>query len=274
MSPRVQTPNDQFFEPIVVQQPHTVTHNKLYWLNMSVAFTDPAVANELRTVYTDPQGFSVIVYSAWSDLMNARVRYQITASKTQFSTEQVPISAQAGYSGRYLPLLPWQIPIYLRAQSLIQGSFINTGSEIDGFVCWYTEKVGTDQKIHIKRSQSYWLFVDLTSTSLIGRTTQVEDDMLIWGAACHQPTGNNPQSAITARVVDNGTNEAWSSAQIPILAMASPPGVALNVGTATANQITRYRRPYLLRAFNQLRIEFSAAASGQYIAFFCERLLR
>ena len=76
----IRTPNQQFAtDPPVFQQARTVTHSKIFWLSMDLAFT--GAANELKTAFTDPQGFSVIVRSAWSDILGARVRFTVSAEK-------------------------------------------------------------------------------------------------------------------------------------------------------------------------------------------------
>lgn len=243
----------------VYQVPRTVKHSEIFWLNMDVNFAAPAVANELRTAYSDPEGFSVIVRGAWSNLATARVRFIEDGSRRECSVEQNPILGQAGNSDKTLPIYWWEQPVVLPAQALLRGDFINTGSETGGRVNFMGEIIGRDRDIRVSRSYWFRLLVDLGNASLIGRTTQLDSDVLIWGAS------TNAAVTILGRIIDNATNYAWMSEQIPVRAFA---------GLSTAVQpVIRYHRPYLLRALSQLRVEFSSAVTGNYIEFICERLI-
>jgi hypothetical protein len=262
---RTQRPNQRWDRQISwAQRPRVVTHSQIFWLNMSVAFT--GVAAELASAFTEPEGFDTIVRAAWSDLTSARVRVNESESDRWWSSVQIPVRSIAGNSTEVQPLLPLPQPVYLEARGVLQGDWINSGAENAGRVCFYTEKTGNDpsgrpydQHIEVSNSYGFWLLLDLGQTT--STTDPVNSDVLIWGASTNVET-----SAIIGRIFNETTNYAWSSQQIPILAMAGQDG--------QPQPIMRFHRPYKLPNNVQLRAEINTAVTGNYMSLLCERILR
>lgn len=248
------------------QKKRTVTHSKIFWHKMAVSFT--GVAGEPFTGFTKDQGFDCLIKGAWSDLSLAKAQVKPTETDINWSTSQIPLRAWLGNSNQVNPIVYWYPPWILQARAVIQANFTNTFAEPAGTVCFYSEKQEMrDQAGHVisigdtpytvTKSQTYWLFMDLSKTPAV--TDSVNNDVLIKGATC-----NVENSAVIGRIFNETTNEAWSSEQIPLRAMAGVDG--------QVQPILRYGNPYLLPRSVRLRAEISATATNQYIAFLCERV--
>jgi hypothetical protein len=230
---------------------------------MAIPFT--SVANEVVTSATTPEGFDCLALASWTDVTRARVRLSETESDRGWSSLQVPVRAIMGSSVQVQPLLHLPQPVFLEARATIKGDWINTGTEPASTACFHAIKVGLDPSRHpydgqveIRRSYGFWLLVDLGA--LIGTTDPVNNDVLIWGAT------TNAEPNILGRITNSSSNYSWSDANIPLRAMAGVDG--------QVQPIMRYHRPYLLPNNVKLRVDVSAAVTGNYIAFLCERILQ
>lgn len=257
---RPQPRRDDWRQAPYIQKPRDARHSQIFWLNQSVTFN--GVAGELTTALTHPEGFDCVVRGAWSDLTQARVQLLSGESDRNWSAPQIPIRAIAGNSQQAQPLVWLAQPILLQARATIQGNWLNSGAELSGRLCFYTEILGDDRRtgdglIRVTESYAFWLLCDLSKVS--STTAAVNSDMLIWGAT------TNAADAIIGRVTDETTNYSWSSEQIPIRAMAGVDG--------QVQPVMRYRQPYLLPANVQLRVDVNTAVAGNYMAFLCERIL-
>ena len=241
--------------PSFQQKPRTVTHSQIFWLNMAVPFT--SVANETPTAYTEEEGFDSIIRASWTDLLIARVKMVETRTDRSWSVPQIPIRAIAGASNQAQPLVPLPDPVYLEARGQIRGDWLNSGTEAAGRVCFYSELAGMDGQIKVKTAQGFWLLCNLGAVN--STTDTCNSDLLIWGAT------TNAANTIIGRIFNETTNFAWSSQQIPLRAMAGVDG--------QIQPISRFHRPYLLPANVKLRCEVNTAVTGNYIAFYCERIL-
>ena len=246
----------------LLQKPRDVVHSQIFWFNMAIPFT--SVASELISAYTEPEGFDSVVRGAWTDATQARVRTIESRSEREWSSVFIPVRAQFGNSNEVAPLFYWGTPVLLEARDQLRGDWVNSNSEPARTACFYAEIVGNDrhvgdQQIHVRRSQSFWLMFDLSSTT--ATTSPVNSDCLIWGAVTNAET-----SAITGRIFNESTNYAWSSQAIPLHAMAGVDG--------QVQPVMRYHRPYLVPANVKMRAEINTAVTGQYLAFLCERILQ
>lgn len=241
--------------PSYSQRPRNITHSQIFWLNMTVPFT--SVLNETPTAFTEPEGFDSLVRASWSDLQTARVRFTESRTDRSWSVPLIPIRSVSGASNQVQPLVPLPDALYLEARGQIKGEWLNSGTEAAGRICFYSELAGMDSQVSVKVTQGYWL---LCSLAAVNSTTEaINDDLLIWGAS------TNAANAIIGRIFNETTNFAWSSQQIPLRAMAGVDG--------QVQPIMRWHRPYLLPANVKLRAEINTAVTGNYIAFWAERIL-
>lgn len=243
-----------------IQQPRTVTHSQIFWLNMSVPFT--SVLGELQTALTNGEGFDCIVRSAWSDLTQARVQMKETRSDRQWSAAKIPIRSISGNSTQVQPLVPLPQPVFLEARGQLQGAWINSGAESAGRVDFYSEIVGNerhvgDGRIRVTKSQAFFLLCDLSTVSSV--TAPANSDILVWGCS------TNCSNVILGRVTNETTNFSWSSQPVPIRAMAGVDG--------QVQPRMLFHHPYLLPANVQLRVDINTAVAGNYMTFLCERIL-
>lgn len=260
--PRAQRTNQHSLddELALIQKPRDQIHSQIFWLKMTVPFT--SVAAELISAYTNAEGFDCIVRGGWTDSTDSGVTMIESRSKREWSSVFVPVRTIFGNSNEVAPMLYWGTPVLLENQDQLRGDFVNSNSEPARTACFYAEIIGNDRHmgdglIAVKRSQSFWLNLDLSKTT--ATTSPTNTDVLIWGAITNAPV------TTIGQIFNESTNFAWSSQQIPIRAMA---GVAGQV-----QKIMRYRRPYLLPANVKMRASINTAVAGQYMTFICEKIL-
>jgi hypothetical protein len=238
-------------------KPRIVKAAMPFWINMAVPFT--TTANEQVTVYSKPLDFDNWLVAAWTQILGARVKFTLTTTGDQYSTEQVPLLSVAGTTTKVYPQKYWKPPSLLGSQSVIRGDFLNVDGVDPGNVVWMAVRRGSEQALEVKLSAYYVLMLDISNAALVAYTLPQDFPMLIKGMITNAP------NSILVQFSDDRTNYSWSSEPLPVGAFAGHED--------EVQPIVELPRPYFLPDRARIRCSYSAATSNNYIALICERLI-
>lgn len=248
-----------------IGKPRDVTCTLPYWLNMAVPFTSSAGEQQMGA--TKGENFDLQVRGAWTNLVNVRSQLSSTQTGSTWSTQQVPLLSIAGATNLVHPMTYWRKPFHLGANHIISGVFTNDGAEAAGNLVFYAERTENTLAVSVKRSETYWLLINLglsggATTTGQPQSAPIEHGLLIYGVL-------STSALMKVRLFDTSNNYAWSTDQLPIGTFA---GIR---ATGNPQPVMYFPFPYYLRPNATLRAEWLNVGSetGGYLSFLCEKVL-